>query len=729
MRRNTLISLMAFFICLFLSTNALAADSCGTGIDGDLTVSAGTVNIDQWYNSKYGANQYSPGAGKVPNFNNVYIAPGATLTASKNFTASEPWAGQLVFKATGTVTVEGSIDVTGKGYINEGSAMGGNVSTAYTYSGGGGGGGNATTGVAGSQGRDGSYYSSGGVGGSALGVSNASMFGSPGGDTRQYDTEFSISTANEGSPGGGYINIIANKIIVGINGKILANGANGLNTLSSAYGYAGGTGGGAGGIIELIGRDINIGINKVKSLGGNGGNGYSSTSTRYTGAGGKGGSGAVKIKYDTAFTGTSDNQSDGSFVSSVIDITPPTGTFNINENAANTGGIDIVLNFTATDARSIVTNVIVSNYSDFSFSQSLPYQTAINWRLLPGEGQRNVYAKLVDSAGNTSDALTATINVINDTVPPTIRLNINGGADFTTTSIASLTIEAEDNLSAPDKLQMRLSNNGGSTFGSWTPYSVKVDNYSLGTTGGLKTVCVQVKDANGNIGNGIKSIYYSKTGEAESTPSDATSTPAAVTTVSENLNGSVININSMPTMMLQGDTVTLALTNINTSAGPVQLYTSFDGVNWSPPDPVPDGSSTYNKTFSFTREGTVGVSYKLKNSYGAESPVYTRYYMVDRTKPEIEVNTASGYTATSATTIKLNITAKDNVSTQSQLYYTYKVERGGTVVQNYAAYAALPVDGTITANLSSTAGPHVITVKVIDRAGNASSKTITVRKL
>ncbi len=346
----------------------------------------------------------------------------------------------------------------------------------------------------------------------------------------------------------------------------------------------------------------------------------------------------------------------------------------------------------------------------------------IPWTLTAGEGTKTVSVRFVDYAGNVSPVQSASIYLINDTQPPSVSVTVNGGAAVTTSQYVDLAVEAQDNLSTPDMLQMRLSADGGQTWGGWGTYAVQVKGFDLGSTGGPKTVCAQVKDANGNVGTGVATIYYAKPGEATSTPSDSTPPPTGGSQVGENLNGVAIMLNGQPTVVVQGDSITLSLSNINTQAGPVQLYVSFDGVNWSPPDQIPTGQTTFSKVLTFPREGTIAVSYKLKNSYGAESPVYTRYYLVDYTAPVIEkAEVLGGLTAVTSSTAPLLLRARDNL--KAGMYYSLSLD-GST----WTSWAALPSDGVVNSPTLAS-GYNRVRVKVIDRAGNAASATVGVFKL
>ncbi len=51
-----------------------------------------------------------------------------------------------------------------------------------------------------------------------------------------------------------------------------------------------------------------------------------------------------------------------------------------------------------------ITQVTLSNSPDFAYAQTFDYAPSLPWTLAPGEGQRTVYARLMDSSGRTLDA-------------------------------------------------------------------------------------------------------------------------------------------------------------------------------------------------------------------------------------------------------------------------------------------------------------------------------------
>lgn len=237
---------------------------------------------------------------RVPNYTDVTIDSGITLTANAwNGTKG----GVLLFKANGTVTNNGTMDMSGKGYRGGNTAIngesyaglslsgfgggGGGVRTSsgcWSYSGGGGGGGGGygSLGATGQAGPAGS----GGQGGVVFGVPRLvvkSFFGGAGGG----GGEGACGGGGTGGNSGGIINILANSF--DNNGDIKSNGLNGTTS------GGGGGGGGAGGSVSLSTVNADFGTNLVMATGGLGSPDGGWDAGSWAGDGGNGGNGRIAI--------------------------------------------------------------------------------------------------------------------------------------------------------------------------------------------------------------------------------------------------------------------------------------------------------------------------------------------------------------------------------------------------------------------------------------------------
>ncbi len=181
------------------------------------------------------------------------------------------------FKGQGISTNLGLAHLKGKGAMANGGG-GGNSHNA-----GGGGGANGGCGGIGGMGYKGiggKFQESGGIGGYAITTAQNKAFMGGGGGAGHGNEK----TATNGGDGGGIIFLIS-KELRGINGKLISNGTNALNSQ-----YDGAGGGGAGGTILLKVGKIQPDI-QIEIKGGNGGN----VTVHLDGPGGGGGGGVFQV--------------------------------------------------------------------------------------------------------------------------------------------------------------------------------------------------------------------------------------------------------------------------------------------------------------------------------------------------------------------------------------------------------------------------------------------------
>ncbi len=291
---------------------------------------------------------------RIPQFTTVNVNGGASITAPA-------WNGHkgaiVAFRATGSVTISGTVDVSGLGFQGgpgsgpiscssmptvtnpQGESIAG-IGYATTGAGfGGGGAGNsgqcgiapAATGGGGSYGTQGTL--GGGSSGPAVAGSPGDVYGTPdlgrvylgsgGGAGGSHD----VGVAGNGGAGGGAIFVFAQSLAMSGPGSIRADGSNG--TGGTAYG-AGGGGGSGGSIYIQSATTATLGSNVIRALGGSGGN------SQNTGAvGGSGGLGRIHIQSPT-ISGTTQPSLDST---PTLSPSPVTGQFisgTIGLNAAIT---------------------------------------------------------------------------------------------------------------------------------------------------------------------------------------------------------------------------------------------------------------------------------------------------------------------------------------------------------------------------------------------------------
>lgn len=118
-----------------------------------------------------------------------------------------------------------------------------------------------------------------------------------------------------------------------------------------------------------------------------------------------------------------------------VDTVPPKAeSISINYGVLQTNSVSVGIKVTATDATSKVKEVYFSNdggtYKKFAYAGNAVY----SWALVPGIGQRTVYAYFVDNAGNRSGVISAKIFLGE---PPGCVV-INDGASLTQSTFVNL---------------------------------------------------------------------------------------------------------------------------------------------------------------------------------------------------------------------------------------------------------------------------------------------------
>lgn len=520
----------------------------------------------------------------------------------------------------------------------------------------------------------------------------------------------------------------------GGNGGIQSNGGNGGTPIpgKGGLGYStyyngrdGGTGGAGGGGGGAGGNGGQGGHSTTPTAGGNGvkgflgGTGYQPGQNGGNGGGG-GGTGQIKITTESN-TGSA---VDTPVQITLIDMTAPVlNTFIINNDVMNTPARTVSLMVTGSDNFGI-TQIQASEDPAFSMGVSSYTTTSsanqstdftLSFKMSTSLNTHTVYVKAFDAAGNVSNTMSQSINLLSDTEPPSIQqIVIDNGETQTKNNAIAIMVQGSDNMTGPDQLRCRVSTDGKTWFypdasGSnwtqsnsvWGPYVPLMSNFPIGSTPGPVPIFVQLQDLAGNIGNGASQIILvneQTTPAADS--SSMTQTVNAGTSIT-NLNGYTILYNGVPTTVVQGNQVELDFTGL-TNVSAVRFTT--DGVIWSPYEPVL--GDTYSKMLTFEKEGARAVSFQFKNAVGVESAIFTRNYLIDSTAPEVKAKTLSNSTATSGNSITMSIQTTDNVTTKNNLKYSLD--------QN--TWNALPSNGQIIVPI--TRGTNSIVVYVLDQAGN-----------
>jgi YD repeat-containing protein len=175
----------------------------------------------------------------------------------------------------------------------------------------------------------------------------------------------------------------------------------------------------------------------------------------------------------------------------VLDTTPPSGTVTLNGGATYTNSTSVTLTLSCSDANGC-SQMQFSN-DNVTYSTPEAYNTTKAWTLTSGDGNKTVYAKFKDSAGNWSTPYSDSI--VLDTTPPTGGILVDYGASFAKTTNVILALSCSDTAGCSE---MRLSNDG-QNFDPAVQYATSYNNWNLSSgADGPRTVYVKFKDTLGN---------------------------------------------------------------------------------------------------------------------------------------------------------------------------------------------------------------------------------------
>ncbi len=311
-----------------------------------------------------------------------------------------------------------------------------------------------------------------------------------------------------------------------------------------------------------------------------------------------------------------------------LDTTPPTGSLTINDGASFTTSYNVTLKISQSDTGGSGDVQMQFSNDNGTWSGWENASLTKSWTLTSGDGQKTVFVKFRDAAGNETPVISNTINV--DSTPPSGSLTINDGAPFTTSSNVTLNITQSD-TGGSDDVQMQFSNDNG-TWSEWENASL-TKPWTLENGDGEKTVYVKLKDAAGN-----ETPVISNTINVDSTP------PTGSLTIND---GASFTASS---------NVTLNITQSDTGgSGDVQMQFSNDNGIWSEWENV---AATKPWTLE-NGDGEKTVYVKLKDAAGNETPVISNTINVDATPPSGSLTINDGAPFTTSSNVTLNITQSD----------------------------------------------------------------------
>ncbi len=197
----------------------------------------------------------------------------------------------------------------------------------------------------------------------------------------------------------------------------------------------------------------------------------------------------------------------------IVDLSPPTGTIEINNSAKATNSLNVTLKLSAEDppvsggveGSGVVEMQLSNNGSIWTTPETFTGTRTLAWDLSKyggddKDGKKTVYVRYKDALEHWSEPIKAEIIV--DRIPPTGTILINNGDEFTGSKIVTLTLQAKDEGSGITQGGLMMLRNSPGNWSDPLPYESPrtwdITAYGGDEKEGIKTVYVKYRDAAGN---------------------------------------------------------------------------------------------------------------------------------------------------------------------------------------------------------------------------------------
>jgi hypothetical protein len=195
----------------------------------------------------------------------------------------------------------------------------------------------------------------------------------------------------------------------------------------------------------------------------------------------------------------------------ILDTTAPESlSIIINNGDQFTNSRDLELELNAKDSLSGV-NIITLSDDNNTWISWEPFTRTRLFSISPTNGEKTIYFKVRDQAGNIAESVFNTI-ILDTTPPKDISIVINDGKEFTNTENVILKLTGQDTFSGVDRMSFGFDNE------TWTEWETFKDNITLNIPSGdgEKTIYFRFKDRAGNKAESVfdKIILDSKPPES-----------------------------------------------------------------------------------------------------------------------------------------------------------------------------------------------------------------------
>jgi hypothetical protein len=329
---------------------------------------------------------------------------------------------------------------------------------------------------------------------------------------------------------------------------------------------------------------------------------------------------------------------------------------------------------------------MLTENSDFKGSEWEPYKNVTSLIVSEEEGEKILYAKFKDPAGNVSEVIRASIKL--DYTPPVCEaFSIDEDSDFTnnTQKQVKLTIKA------PEAVRMAISNspilNPADVTSQWEDYAESKD-WILDGEDGLKTIYAVFQDEAGNF-SGISSDRIILDRVAPT--------------------GCNVKINENNKFVLPGgNKIPIEMTADGADKLIISENKDFSDARWELFIP--------KKVYEVSEgDGTKNIYIKFRDKAMNETEVFSGMVILDSQPPEIRAVTVNGgekFSNDPSKQVKISIEAKDAVE--------MRISQKG---QDPSEWEPLAKEKTIT--LMGEDGEKEIGIFLRDEAGNVSKPVVT----
>ncbi|MEW6069842.1 MAG: hypothetical protein AB1485_04435, partial [Candidatus Thermoplasmatota archaeon] len=351
-----------------------------------------------------------------------------------------------------------------------------------------------------------------------------------------------------------------------------------------------------------------------------------------------------------------------------IDKSPPQAILvDINSGSTYTNTTNVLLSLSASDSLSGLWQMQLSS-DGVTWSDWNDWNTATTWKLNSGDGNKKVFFRVKDKAGNIGQVVYDTI--ILDTTPPTTSSAVSGtvGEGGWYISDTTFALGAVDLTSGINCIKYRINS------AEWNTYIIP-----LALSEGVHFVEYYAEDLAGNIEQ-VRSITI----YTDETPPNI---EAVIESPSSAING------------WYNSTVFTDLLASDKTSGVKEVKYSFDGSVWY----------TYSSELEFSPEGTLTVYYYAVDCAGLISTVKEKTIKIDRTPPETSsaVSGAVGLSSWYTSDAVIALAGNDAASGVKAVKYKINEEAWN----NYIAPILL------------SEGRHIIQFYSVDQAGNEGAVT------